>query len=196
MLDQPSYSYDLTPVYYCLFPKLKTHLKIRAFDSILYINKTVTCTMNTIAKKDFHRGSQTVFTIGRDVCRVINMFYKYFFIFKMIHLFLLIILILNFGISNCKAPIFIDEPECTVAGGVCLHLSSCDDVYILPDGLCPTQCDKEAICCKLNPVHGDCLKKMGGVCVNGYECNLGDGYVNETLCKKPKICCVYKSGKK
>ncbi|KAB7497216.1 hypothetical protein Anas_03600 [Armadillidium nasatum] len=61
---------------------------------------------------------------------------------------------------------FNDEPQCTVAGGVCLHQD--------------------------NPYHGKCLSKNGGVCVNADECLNGKIVDDKNLCKKnQKFCCVY-----
>ena len=53
VLDHPPYSPD-----YFLFPKVKSHLKGRLFDSILDIKKAVKSTLNTIAKDDFYKGIQ------------------------------------------------------------------------------------------------------------------------------------------
>jgi len=56
--DHPPYSPDLARPDYFLFPKVKSHLKGRLFDSISDIQKTVTSTLNTIAKDDFYKGIQ------------------------------------------------------------------------------------------------------------------------------------------
>ncbi|KAL7633941.1 UNVERIFIED_CONTAM: hypothetical protein RMT77_015902 [Armadillidium vulgare] len=110
----------------------------------------------------------------------------------MIKFLSLTILTLNFGIFYCKIPIFKDEPQCTVAGGVCLHKDSCEEKFLLPDGICPNQTSKGAICCQLNPDHGECLSKNGGVCVNANGCFGGKIISDEKLCKKYKnFCCVY-----
>jgi len=45
VLDHPLYSPDLAPAGYFLFPKVKSHLKGRLFDSILDIHKAVTSTL-------------------------------------------------------------------------------------------------------------------------------------------------------
>ena len=45
MLDQPPYSPDLAPADYFLFPKVKSHLKGRLFDSFSDIQKAVTSTL-------------------------------------------------------------------------------------------------------------------------------------------------------
>ena len=58
VLDHPPYLPDLAPSDYFLFPKVKSHLKGRLFDSILDIQKAVTSTLNTIAKDDFYKGIQ------------------------------------------------------------------------------------------------------------------------------------------
>ena len=56
VLDHPLYSPDLAPAGYFLFPKVKSHLKGRLFDSISDIQKAMTSTLNTIAKDDFYKG--------------------------------------------------------------------------------------------------------------------------------------------
>ena len=58
VLDHPPYPPDLAPADYFLFPKVKSHLKGRLFDSISDIQKAVTSTLNTIAKDDFYKGIQ------------------------------------------------------------------------------------------------------------------------------------------
>ena len=58
VLDHPPYSPDLAPADYFLFPKVKSHLKGRLFDSISDIQKAVTSTLNTTAKDDFHKSIQ------------------------------------------------------------------------------------------------------------------------------------------
>ena len=58
VLDRPPYSPDLAPADYFLFPKVKSHLKGRLFDSISDIQKAVTSTLNTIAKGDLYKGTQ------------------------------------------------------------------------------------------------------------------------------------------
>jgi len=50
VLDHPPYSPDLAPSDYFLFPKMKSHLKGRLFDSISDIQKAVASTLNTTAK--------------------------------------------------------------------------------------------------------------------------------------------------
>ena len=45
-----------------LFPKVKSHLKGRLFDSISDIQKAVTSTLNTIAKDDdFYKSTQKLY---------------------------------------------------------------------------------------------------------------------------------------
>jgi len=61
VLDHPSYSSDLTPADYFVFPKVKSHLKGRLFDSISDIQKAVTITLNTTAKEDFYEGIQKLY---------------------------------------------------------------------------------------------------------------------------------------
>jgi histone-lysine N-methyltransferase SETMAR len=61
VLDQPPYSPDLTPADYFLFPKVKSHLKGRLFDSISHIQNAVTSTLNTTAKDDFYKGIQKLY---------------------------------------------------------------------------------------------------------------------------------------
>ena len=61
VFDHPPYSPDLAPADYFLFPKVKSHLKGRLFDSISYIQKAVTSTLNTIAKDDFYKGIQKLY---------------------------------------------------------------------------------------------------------------------------------------
>jgi histone-lysine N-methyltransferase SETMAR len=61
VLDHPPYSPDLTPADYFLFPKVKSHLMGRLFDSIWDIQKAVTSTLNTTAKDDFYKGIQKLY---------------------------------------------------------------------------------------------------------------------------------------
>ena len=61
VLDHPPYSPDLAPADYFLFPRVKSHLKGRLFDSISYIQKAVTSTLNTSAKNDFFKGIQKLY---------------------------------------------------------------------------------------------------------------------------------------
>jgi len=67
VLDHPPYSPDLAPADYILFPKVKSHLKGRLFDSISDIKKAVTSTLNTIAKEDFYKGIQKLYD-SADLC--------------------------------------------------------------------------------------------------------------------------------
>ena len=55
------YSPDLAPAGYFLFPKVKSHLKGRLFDSFSDIQKAVTSTLNTTAKDDFYKGIQKLY---------------------------------------------------------------------------------------------------------------------------------------
>jgi len=61
VLDHPPHSPGLAPADYFLFPKAKSHLKGRLFDSISDIQKAVTSTLNTIAKDDFYKGIQKLY---------------------------------------------------------------------------------------------------------------------------------------
>ena len=61
VLGHPPYSPDLASTVYFLFPKVKSHLKGRLFDSISDIQKAVTSTLNTIAKDDFYKGIQKLY---------------------------------------------------------------------------------------------------------------------------------------
>ena len=58
VFDHPPYLTDLAPADYFLFPKVKSHLKGRPFDSISDIQTAVTSTLNTIAKDNFYKGIQ------------------------------------------------------------------------------------------------------------------------------------------
>ena len=61
VLDYPLHLPDLAPAYYFLFPKVKSHLKGRLFDSISDIQKAVTSTLNTTAKDDFYKVIQKLY---------------------------------------------------------------------------------------------------------------------------------------
>ena len=61
VIERPPYSSDLAPADYFLFPKVKSHLKGRLFDSISDIQKAVTSTLNTTAKDDFYKGIQKLY---------------------------------------------------------------------------------------------------------------------------------------
>ena len=61
VLDHPPYSPDLAPADYFLFPKVKSNLKGRHFDSISDIQIAVTSTLNTIVKDDFYKGIQRLY---------------------------------------------------------------------------------------------------------------------------------------
>jgi len=55
------YSPDLAPADYFLFPKVKSHLKGRLFDSISDIQTAMTSTLNTMAKGGFYKGIQKLY---------------------------------------------------------------------------------------------------------------------------------------
>ena len=61
VLDHPPYSPDLAPADYFLFPKVKSHLKGRLFDSISDIQTAVTSILNTTAKNDFYKDTQKLY---------------------------------------------------------------------------------------------------------------------------------------
>ena len=67
VIDRPPYSPDLAPTDYFLFPKVKSNLKGRLFDSISDIQKAVTSTLNTTAKDDFYKGIQKLYDCT-DLC--------------------------------------------------------------------------------------------------------------------------------
>jgi len=58
VLDHPPYSPDVASTDYFLFPKVKSHLKGRLFDSNSDIQTAVTSTLNTTAKDDFYKDIQ------------------------------------------------------------------------------------------------------------------------------------------
>ena len=61
VFDHPPYSPDLAHADYFLFPKVKSHLKGRLFDSISVIEKAVKSTLNTISKDNFYKGIQKLY---------------------------------------------------------------------------------------------------------------------------------------
>jgi len=61
VLDLPQYSPELAPAEYFLFPKVKSHLKGRLFDSISDNQTAMTSTLNTTAKDDFYKGIQKLY---------------------------------------------------------------------------------------------------------------------------------------
>ena len=61
VLDHPPYSPDLAPADYFVFPKVKSHLKGRLFNSFSDIQKAVTSTLNTTANDDFYKGIQKLY---------------------------------------------------------------------------------------------------------------------------------------
>jgi hypothetical protein len=56
ILHQPSYSPDLAPVDYFLFPKYKIPLKRRHFQTVQEIQFAVTSELNNISKTAFVKG--------------------------------------------------------------------------------------------------------------------------------------------
>jgi len=76
VLDHPPYSPDLAPADYFLFPKVKSHLKGRLFDSISDIQKAVTSTLNTIAKYDFYKGIQKLYACANLCVQLEGMYVK------------------------------------------------------------------------------------------------------------------------
>ena len=75
VLDHPPFSPDLAPADYFLFPKVKSHLKGRLFDSISDIQKAVTITLNTIAKDDFYKGIQKLYDRTNLCLQLEGMYY-------------------------------------------------------------------------------------------------------------------------
>ena len=61
VLDHHPYSPDLASANYFLFPKVKSHLKGRLFDSISDIQTAMTNTLNTTAKDSFNKGIQKLY---------------------------------------------------------------------------------------------------------------------------------------
>jgi len=74
VLDHPLYSPDLAPADYFLFPKVKSHLKERLFESISDIQKAMTSTLNTIAKDDFYKGIQKLYDRANLCVRLEGMY--------------------------------------------------------------------------------------------------------------------------
>ena len=74
VLDHPPYSPDLAPADYVFFPKVKSHLKGRLFDSILDIQKVVTSTLNTIAKNDFYKGIHKLYDRANQCVQLEGMY--------------------------------------------------------------------------------------------------------------------------
>jgi len=74
VLDHPPYSPDLAPADCFLFRKVKSHLKGRLFDSISDIQKTVTSTLNTIAKDDFYKGIQKLYDRANQCVQLKGMY--------------------------------------------------------------------------------------------------------------------------
>jgi len=74
VLDHPPYSPDLVPADYFLFPKVKSHLKGRPFDSNLDIQKAVTCTLNITAKDHFYKGIQKLYDRANLCVQLLRIF--------------------------------------------------------------------------------------------------------------------------
>jgi len=55
VVSQPPYSPDVSPCYFCLFPKLKFHLKGRHFWTVENIEKAVTDQLKVIPVSDYQR---------------------------------------------------------------------------------------------------------------------------------------------
>ena len=68
------YSPDLAPADYFLFPKVKSHLKGRLFDSISDIQKAVTSTLNTTAMDDIYKGIQTLYDHANQCVQLERMY--------------------------------------------------------------------------------------------------------------------------
>ena len=67
VLDHPQYSPHLAPADHFLFPKVKSHLKGRLFDSISDIQTAVTSALNNIIKDDFYKRIQKLYD-GANLC--------------------------------------------------------------------------------------------------------------------------------
>jgi histone-lysine N-methyltransferase SETMAR len=74
VLDHPPYSPDLAPADYFLFPKVKSHLKGRLFDSISGVQKAVTRILNTIAKDSFCKGIQKLYDRANQCVQLEGMY--------------------------------------------------------------------------------------------------------------------------
>jgi len=59
-----------------LFPKVKSHLKWRLFDSVSDIQRAVRSTINTTAKDDFHKGYQELYDRA-NLCVQLEGMYTY-----------------------------------------------------------------------------------------------------------------------
>lgn len=75
VLYHPPYSPDLAPVDYFLFPKVKSNLKGRCFDTISDIQNNVTSELKSIPADEFYGGIQKHYDcanrcirVRRDVC--------------------------------------------------------------------------------------------------------------------------------
>ena len=76
VLNHPLYSPDLAPADYFLFPKVKSHLKGRLFDSISGTQKAVTSTLNTIARDNFYKGIQKLYDRANLCVQLEEMYVK------------------------------------------------------------------------------------------------------------------------
>ena len=57
-LPQPTYSQDLAPCDFCLFPKLKEKLRGCRYETIEEMKEAVTKVIDRITQKDFHGAFQ------------------------------------------------------------------------------------------------------------------------------------------
>ena len=74
VLDHPPNSADFAPADYFLFPKVKSHLKGRLFDSISDIEKAVTNTVNTTGKDYFYKGIQKLYDPANQCVQLEGMY--------------------------------------------------------------------------------------------------------------------------
>ncbi|GFW79838.1 uncharacterized protein TNCV_3898391 [Trichonephila clavipes] len=63
--EYPSYSLDLNPSDFFLFPRLKLALKGNRFDDIPDIQRNVTSLLNSIRKEDFLQSFQNMYSISQ-----------------------------------------------------------------------------------------------------------------------------------
>ena len=73
-IEHPTYSTDLNPPYYFLFPLLKLVLKQKRFDDIPDIQRNVTRLLNIITKEDFLQSFQDMYHRSQR-CIVIGGYY-------------------------------------------------------------------------------------------------------------------------
>ena len=76
VFDHHPYSPDLAPADYFLFPKVKSHLKWRLFESISDIQRAVRSTINTTAKDDLHKGYQKLYDRANLCVQLEGMYVK------------------------------------------------------------------------------------------------------------------------